>query len=101
MKKIYIVIHESNVDGETHINVVPCSTHDIAETEVEKIIDDILSEGKFAGLDLGEIELAQFVEEADCDYILESDDSNHFFLATAYDDYYEKIDIIEKEIKGS
>ena len=92
MEKVWIVLQESNVDGEILINVTPCADYETAKSVMDEEIDTLLSEGKYEGLDLGDIENGE--EE---DYTLERDDKS-FYLSCEYDDYYEHIDIMEKEI---
>ena len=98
MEKVYIVLQESNVDGEIITNVVPCISKETAKAIMDKEIRTLLSSGKYKGLDLDEIERGQNDANADCDFYLERDDTT-FFLNCLYDDYYEKIDILEKEIQ--
>ena len=92
MEKVWIVLQESNVDGEILLNVTPCADYETAKSVMDEEIDTLLSEGKYEGLDLDEIENGE--EE---DYTLERDDKS-FYLSCEYDDYYEHIDIMEKEI---
>ena len=98
MEKIWIVLQESNVDGEIITNVVPCISEETAKAVMDKEIRTLLSSGKYKGLDLDEIERDQNDENADCDFYLERDETS-FFLECVYDEYYEKIDILEKEIQ--
>ena len=42
--KVYILLQESNVDGEILINVTPCSTIDKAREEMKKEIDTLITE---------------------------------------------------------
>jgi len=97
MDKIWILLQESNVDGAMFINVTPCADLETAKAEMTKKIDTLLSNGKYSGLDLDEIERDQNDEDADCDYTLERDETS-FYLSCNYDDYYEELDIFEKEI---
>ena len=97
MDKIWIFLQESNVDGEILINVTPCADLETAKAEMAEEIDTLLSDGKYSGLNLDEIERDQHDEDADCDYTLERDETS-FYLSCNYDDYYEKLDIFEKEI---
>jgi len=97
MDKIWIFLQESNVDGEILINVTPCADLETAKAEMAEEIDTLLSDGKYSGLNLDEIERDQNDEDADCDYTLERDETS-FYLSCNYDDYYEKLDIFEKEI---
>ena len=97
MDKIWIFLQESNVNGEILINVTPCADLESAKAEMAEEIDTLLSDGKYSGLNLDEIERDQNDEDADCDYTLERDETS-FYLSCDYDDYYEKLDIFEKEI---
>ena len=97
MDKVWLFVQESNVDGEMIINVTPCADLETAKAEMAKEINTLLSEGKYSGLDLDEIERDQNDKDADCDYTLERDETS-FYLSCNYDDYYEKLDIFEKEI---
>ena len=97
MDKIWIFLQESNVDGEIIINVTPCADLETAKAEMTKEIDTLLSEGRYSGLGLDEIERDQNDKDADCDYTLERDETS-FYLSCNYDDYYEKLDIFQKEI---
>jgi hypothetical protein len=89
-KKIYLVQQESNVDAEILFNVVPCSTLDKAKEVLEEEKNTILKESHhFSNLtndDLNELE------------IKENEDGTYWFINDPYDDYYEEIKIIEKEI---
>jgi hypothetical protein len=97
--KVFDVLQESNVDGEIHINVTPCASLKIAQAVMNKEVETLLSEktSKYYGLDLDEIEKAQKDDNADCDYYLDRNDTS-FYLEITCDDYYEHIDIIEKEM---
>jgi hypothetical protein len=97
MDKIWLLLQESNVDGAMFISVTPCADLETAKAEMAKKIDTLLSNGKYSGLDLDEIERDQNDEDADCDYILERDETS-FYLSCNYDDYYEELGIFEKEI---
>ena len=96
MEKVWIVLQESNVDGETITNATPCADYKTAKSVMDEEIDTLLSSGKYEGLDLDEIEKDQD-DDADYDFILERDNMS-FYLAFKYDDYYEYIKIEEKEI---
>ena len=98
MEKVYIVLQESNVNGKHFINVTPCADLHSAKSIMDEKIHTLLTEcHKYQGLDLDEIERDQNNEDADCDYYLERDETS-FFLTLTYDDYFERIDIIEKPI---
>ena len=70
--KVYNVIQTSNCDGEILVNVTPCADLHSAQAIMGEEIRTLLSEGKYSGLDLNEIE--------------------------QNNDYYERIDIEEKEL---
>jgi hypothetical protein len=94
---VFNVIQESNCDGEILVNVTPCADLETAKAVMAEEIDTLLSDGKYSGLDLDEIERDQNDEDADCDYTLERDETS-FYLSCNYDDYSERIEIEEKEI---
>ena len=97
MDKVYNVIQTSICDVEVLVNVTPCANLEIAKSVMAEEVNTLLSEGKYSGLDIDEIERDQNDDDSDCDYILErSDDS--FYLGCKYDDYSERIEIEEKEI---
>ena len=88
MEKVYIVLQESNVDGERLINVTPCADLHSAKAVMDEEIRTLLTEShKYQGLDLDEIERDQNDEDADCDYYLERDETS-FFLEITCDDYF-------------
>ena len=97
MEKIWIFTQESNCDGEYLVNVTPCADFETAKEEMDKEIKTLLSSGKYGGLDLDEIERDQNDEDTDCDFYLERTETS-LILGCAYDDYYEHLDITEKEI---
>lgn len=88
--KVYNVIQTSNCDGEILVNVTPCADLHSAQAIMDDEIRTLLSEGKYSGLDLDD-------DDADCDYTLERSDTS-FYIDCLYDDYYERIEIEEKEI---
>ena len=95
--KVYNVIQTSNCDGEILVNVTPCADLHSAQAIMDDEIRTLLSEGKYIGLDLDEIERDQNDDDADCDYTLERNDTL-FYIDCLYDDYSERIEIEEKEI---
>ena len=100
MDKVWLFVQESNVDGEMIINVTPCADLETAKAEMAEEIDTLLSEGKYSGLDLDEIERDQDDDGCHLWHILlhiERSETS-LFLTCTYDDYYEKLDIFEKEI---
>lgn len=99
MDKIWIVIQESNVDGEININVTPCVSLEIAQAVVKEEVDTLISEeGKYFGLDLDELEKrTQDEDDWDCDFNFERTETT-LYLTCNVDDYHEYFDIVEKEI---
>ena len=93
--KVYNVIQTSNCDGAILVNVTPCADLHSAQAIMGEEIRTLLSEGKYSGLDLNEIE--QNNDDADCGYTLERNETS-FYIDCLYDDYYERIDIEEKEL---
>lgn len=97
MDKVWLFVQESNCDGQIIVNVTPCADLESAKAEMAEEINTLLSGGKYEGLDLNEIERDQDDEDADCDYTLDRGETS-FYLDCVYDDYYEHLDILEKEI---
>ena len=95
--KVHNVIQTSICDGEILVNVTPCADLHSAQAIMNEEIRTLLSEGKYDGLDLDEIERDQNDDDADCDYALERTDTL-FYIDCLYDDYSERIEIEEKEI---
>ena len=90
MGKVFILVQESNCDGEILVNVIPCADLETAKAEMQREIDTLLSEcGKYQGIDLNKIDRETFSLERD---------EMRFHIACNYDDYYERLDIVEKEI---
>jgi hypothetical protein len=87
LQKTFIVIQESNVDGEIYIDTTPCASIEAARKVLQAKRNDILRESyHFGGIDL-----------EDDDYeVEESEDS--FYINDNSDDYYEDIKIVEKNI---
>ena len=90
MEKVWIVLQESNVDGEILINVVPCESLEVAKKvlsdEKELILNDSYHFGKINNTD---VDIAEFeIEESD----------TSFYINDPCDDYYEDIKILEKEV---
>ena len=101
MSKVFILLQESNCDGEILINTTPCADLETAKREMQAEINTLLCEnGKYQGLDLDSIERDQDDDNADCDYTLERNETS-FYLSCNYDDYYERLIIEEKEVVGS
>ena len=71
MDKVYIVLQESNCDGQILIEVTPCADLETAKKTMQDEINTLLTE---------------------------SNKYSAFYLSCNYDDYYEHISIMEKEI---
>jgi len=85
-EKIYIVMWESNVDGERLFDATPCRTHEAAMDILEANINEILTNGHFADADMD-----------DC--TIEADVSS-YFITDETDDYWEHTYIKEKYLIG-
>jgi hypothetical protein len=87
LTKTYLVIQESNIDGEILINVVPCASLEIAKRVLRDEKDTILEESyHFSNL-----------TEDDMEYIDMEETDTSFYISDS-DDYYEDIKIVEKDI---
>ena len=87
MDKIWIVLQESNVDGELLIDATPCESLELAKEVLKEEKEYVLKESHFSRLsddDMKEME----IEETDTSY----------YIDDPCDDYYEDIKIIEKTI---
>ena len=84
--KIYLVKQESNVDGEILFNVVPCISKETAKKIMDEEIHTLMNEGHYVDY-----------KEWPNDFIIEQTDT-HFFIKDNVDDYYEEINIEEKEL---
>lgn len=85
-QRIFTVVRESNVDGETYIEVYPCDNIDVAIAKVKECKKDVLSKGHFASDDL---------YETDC---MIDENDRHYFIKDQTDDYYEDIYILESSL---
>lgn len=83
-EKVFILIQESNVDGETLVNATPCHTMETAKQLMEQELATLKTNGHYAEC-----------EEDDL-YIEETSDT--YFMKDQCDDYYEYFKIEEKEI---
>ncbi len=90
MDKIWLVTQESNVDGEILFNVTPCATEEVAKKVFEQLKKETLSNGHFGDYNdlLG----------TDDEYEVYEDKEGEFFIDDPCDEYYEFIQIEEKEI---
>ena len=87
IEKIWLVTQESNVDGEIMFNVVPCASEETAKKVMQDEISTLLNESHFIAL----------MDRPD-DFILEQTETSYYIEDTC-DDYYEDINIEEKEIQ--
>jgi hypothetical protein len=89
MEKIYIVLQESNVDGAIIINATPCATLKAARKVMEDEVKLILTESHhFSG----------YTEEEMNDMFEVEKDPDSFYINDPSDDYYEVLNIHEKEL---
>jgi hypothetical protein len=88
MDKIWIVLQESNVDGELIIDATPCESLELAKVVLKDEKNFILNETyHFSNLSDSDMEEME-IEETDTSY----------YINDPCDDYYEDIKIIEKTI---
>lgn len=83
-KKIFLVMWESNVNGEPIFDVTPCRTLASAREQLKANIEEILGHGHF-----------MWVDKEDC--TIEKDD-NSYFITDETDDYWEHTYIRAKEL---
>lgn len=87
IEKIWLVTQESNVDGQIMFNVVPCISEETAKKIMQDEIKTLLNESHFIA----------FIDRPD-DFILEQTETSYYIEDTC-DDYYEDINIEEKQIQ--
>ena len=87
IEKIWLVTQESNVDGQIMFNVVPCVSEETAKKVMQDEIRTLLNESHFIA----------FIDRPD-DFVLEQTETSYYIEDTC-DDYYEDINIEEKEIQ--
>ena len=85
-EKIYIVMWESNVDGERLFDAIPCRTLEAAEKKMKENINEILNNGHFADADMDDCTIEAGVSS--------------YFITDETDDYWENSYIREKELIG-
>ena len=85
-EKIYLVMWESNVDGERLFDATPCRTLEAAKKKMEENIEEILGCGHFMHAD-----------KEDC--TIEKDDDS-YFITDETDDYWEHTYISAKKLIG-
>lgn len=91
MEKIYIVVQESNVDGEIFINVTPCKTRKTSRELLKETKETILNEsGHFCKKNNTEDDFKAYeIEEKE----------TKFFILDPCDDYYEDVYIVERVLR--
>ena len=87
IEKIWLVTQESNVDGEIIFNVVPCISKETAKKVMQEEIKTLLAASHFK--DVFSWKDGFTFEETDTSWYVEDE----------FDDYYECINIEEKEIQ--
>lgn len=98
--KVYNVIQTSNCDGEILVNVTPCADFETAKKVMDDEIRTLLSEetSKYYELDLDEMEKrTQDADDWEREFNVDRAE-NHIYITCNVDNYYEWIDIEEKEI---
>lgn len=85
-KKIFLVMWESNVNGEPIFDVTPCRTLTSAREQLKANIEEILGHGHF-----------MWADKEDC--TIKKDD-NSYFITDETDDYWEHTYIRAKELIG-
>ena len=82
---IWILIQESNVDGQIITNAIPCLTEDDAKSELEREKKTIMKEyNHYSGRDIN-------------DFIVE-DNVTSWLIKDPCDDYYEYMNIVKKTL---
>jgi hypothetical protein len=98
--KVYNVIQTSNCDGEIIVNVTPCANFKTAKKIMDDEVRTLLSEetSKYYELDLDDME-KRTQDEDDWEHEFNVDRAeDHIYITCNVDNYYEWIDIEEKEI---
>ena len=88
IKKVWIVLQESCVDGEIIVNPVPCASLKVAKKALQDEKNTILHESHHFGNMTDDDRAEMEIEE----------DEVSFYINDPFDDYYEDIKIIEKEV---
>lgn len=89
-QKVFIVIQLDNIDGEYFVNAIPCATLDVAKMVMQSMIDAVLENPQYKGLDLKEVSPEFYAEVSD----------TRVKFGCVNDDYDECFKITEKEILG-
>lgn len=89
MEKVFILIQESNCDGEILFNVTPCEDKETARKLMNEEVSRLLNESHhYSGYCDSEFEESFEIEKTEDSY----------YINDMTDDYYEDLKIIEKEI---
>ena len=89
LQKTYIVVQESDVDGEMLFNAVPCSTKEAARKVMQNIKNQILRDyGHYNGYTPEELQENFEIEE----------DDDRWYINDPFDNYYEDVRIEEKVV---
>lgn len=98
--KVFNVVQTSKCDGNVHVNVTPCADFETAKKIMDDEVNTLLSEETsfYHGIDLDHLEKCTKDEEAwDNDFNVDRG-KDHIYITCNVDDYFEWIDIEEKEI---
>ena len=85
MEKIWLVIQKSNVDGESLLDITPCSTETVAKNIFKSAIKKIKTEGHFS--EKGEYQITKTNESYD--------------IYDENDDYSENVEIEVYDVVGT
>lgn len=87
MTEIFIVLQESNVDGEIIVNAVPCASLKLARKVLKEEKETILNESPhYMGRTKKQLKEDFEIEET----------KNRWYINDPCDDYYEDIKIVKK-----
>lgn len=90
MEKIYILVQESNVDGNVFFNVTPCKTKKTAKELLKEEKERIFNDGHFSKNNNTEEDMLEYeVEETE----------TKFYINDPCDDYYEDVYIVERVLR--
>ena len=89
MESIWLLIQESNVDGETLVGVTPFSNEEKAKKALEDTKSEILTDYRH---------YKRFNEEELKEYFTIDESENSYFILDNTDDYYEYLTIEKKEV---
>jgi hypothetical protein len=88
-EKMYLVLLDSNVDGDLYCDVIPCKTLKGARKALKEAKEFALKNSRFSVFD--EEEVKDFIEE---------DTPNRFLINDDSDDFYEDYKIVRKEVRS-